>query len=122
MSEEKEDFNLFKVMFGKNFFAVMIGMIVFGFMDNAIMVIAGSAIDTWIQETFGFSSMFSAGLGNTLSDAVGVLSGSLVARMVYNSFGKVTEEDLGHHNMFIAAETIGIIIGCLIGLLPLAFL
>ena len=121
MDEQPRRFNLFGKVFSRNFVAVMAGMIVFGIMDNGIMVIAGTAIDEWLQDSFAFSSMFSAGLGNTLSDAVGVLSGSLVARAVYNAFGEVTKEDIGE-NTFIAAEVIGIIIGCLLGLFPLAFL
>ena len=55
----------------------MIGMVVFGIMDNGIMVIAGSSIDEYIS-SFGYSTMLSAGIGNTFSDAIGVLSGSLV--------------------------------------------
>ena len=65
--------------------------------------------------------MFSAGVGNTFSDAVGVLSGSIVARFVYSFFGEVEKEDIGH-SVFIAAETVGIMVGCLIGLIPLYFI
>lgn len=112
--------DLFRRIFSRSFFSVMIGMVVFGIMDNGIMVIAGSSIDEYIS-SFGYSTMLSAGIGNTFSDAVGVLSGSLVARMVWKSFGKVTEEDIGD-GMFLFGETLGIIVGCLIGLLPLAFI
>lgn len=110
----------FRIIFSRSFFSVMVGMVVFGIMDNGIMVLAGSSIDGYIS-ALGFSTMLSAGLGNTLSDAIGVLSGSLVARWVWKSFGKVTEEDIGD-GWFLFGETLGIIVGCLIGLLPLAFL
>lgn len=112
--------DLFKTIFSRSFLSVMVGMIVFGIMDNGIMVLAGSAIDDYIK-SFGYSTMLSAGIGNTFSDAVGVLSGSIVARMVWKSFGKVTEEDVGD-GVFLFGETLGIVVGCLIGLIPLAFI
>lgn len=118
--KEQEEFDLFRVMFSRSFFSVMVGMIVFGIMDNGIMVVAGSSIDEYIHQ-FGFSTMLSAGIGNTFSDAVGVMSGSLVARWVWKSFGKVQEEDIGS-GLFMFGETLGIVIGCLIGLIPLAFI
>jgi hypothetical protein len=114
-------FNLFNVVFFRQFAAVMTGMFVFGFVDNFILVIAGDMIDNTISSTFGFSTMFSAGLGNTLSDAIGVLLGSIMARLVYNLFGEVTKDDIGNKT-FLAAEVIGIIIGCLAGMTPLVFI
>jgi len=118
--EEKRKVDLFRTIFSRSFLSVMIGMIVFGIMDNGIMVLAGSAIDEYIK-TFGFSTMLAAGIGNTISDAVGVLSGSIVARMVWKKFGKVEEDEIGS-GMFLFGETLGIVVGCLIGLIPLAFI
>jgi hypothetical protein len=112
--------DLFRTIFSRSFFSVMVGMIVFGIMDNGIMILAGNSIDDWLK-TFGFSTMLAAGIGNTFSDAVGVLSGSLVARMVWKSFGKVEEEEIGS-GVLLFGETLGIVIGCIIGLLPLAFI
>ena len=112
--------DLFRTIFSRSFLSVMVGMVVFGIMDNGIMVLAGTSIDNYIK-TFGFSTMLAAGIGNTISDAVGVLSGSIVARMVWKSFGKVTEKDVGD-GVFLFGETLGIVLGCLIGLLPLAFI
>ena len=120
MSNNTSSPDLFKRIFSRSFFSVMVGMVVFGIMDNGIMVLSGTAIDDYIK-SFGFSTMLAAGIGNTFSDAVGVLSGSIVARMVWKSFGKVTEEDIGD-GVFLFGETFGIVIGCLIGLLPLAFI
>ena len=112
---------MIKRIFNRNFVAVAVGMFVFGFVDNFILVIAGEGIDQTISATFGFSTMFSAGLGNTLSDAVGVLSGSLIAKMVFNYFEEPTKEEVGE-KMYLFAETAGIVLGCLLGLLPLLFL
>lgn len=118
--KNNKTFNLFKVMFSKKFLAVMSGMFVFGLMDNGIMVLAGSAIDEWIQ-SFGFSTMFSAGLGNTFSDAIGVVSGSLVAKFVHDHLGEVDAKDIGK-TLFTIGEVVGIVLGCLFGLIPLAFI
>ena len=124
MKDNKKNTNnspdLFRTIFSRSFFSVMVGMIVFGIMDNGIMILAGNSIDDWLK-TFGLSTMLAAGIGNTFSDAVGVLSGSLVARMVWKSFGKVEEEEIGS-GVFLFGETLGIVIGCIIGLLPLAFI
>jgi hypothetical protein len=119
-NNNKNSPDLFRTIFSRSFLSVMVGMIVFGIMDNGIMVLAGSAIDDYIK-SFGYSTMLAAGIGNTFSDAVGVLSGSIVARMVWKSFGKVTEEDVGD-GVFLFGETLGIVVGCIIGLIPLAFI
>jgi len=118
---KEKSFDLFRVMFSGKFLAVMVGMVVFGIVDNGVMILAGDTIDKTISANFGFSTMASAGLGNTISDASGVLMGSVIANMVYNAFGKVEKEDIGK-KMFIFAETVGIIFGCLIGMTPLLFL
>ena len=113
--------NLFSMMYMRTFLTVMVGMFTFGFIDNFILIIAGETIDQTIAQTFGFSTMMSAGIGNTISDAFGVLSGSFMATIVYKLFGKVNEDD---HSpaMILTSQTIGIILGCLAGLIPLAFM
>jgi len=121
MSTNKKGFNLFSKVFLRDFTAVMVGMFFFGFIDNFILVIAGEAIDQTIAQSMGFSSMFSAGLGNTLSDAVGVLGGSMMAMVVVKMFGEV-DEDKYSQTMLITSQTIGIVLGCLAGLIPLAFM
>ena len=44
----------------------------FGFADNLIMILAGDAIDKSIGVTLGISTLAAAGLGNLLSDVVGI--------------------------------------------------
>jgi hypothetical protein len=51
---------------------VAIPMVGFGFMDNAIMILAGDAIDNSIGVTFGLSVLASAALGNLCSDVCGI--------------------------------------------------
>jgi hypothetical protein len=120
IQKKKKNFNLFSKVFLRDFTAVMVGMFFFGFIDNFILVIAGAYIDSIIS-TFGFSTMFSAGLGNTISDAVGVLGGSLMALIVVKMFGEVDETKYSQ-TILITSQTIGIILGCFAGLIPLAFI
>ena len=44
----------------------------FGFMDNAILIVAGDAIDTSLGVSLGISTMCAAAIGNTISDLVGI--------------------------------------------------
>ena len=113
--------DLFSIMYMRTFLTVMVGMFTFGFIDNFILVIAGEAIDQTIAQTWGFSSMMSAGIGNTISDFVGVISGSFMAALIYKLFGKV-EESEHSQAMILTSQSIGIVLGCLAGLIPLAFI
>ncbi|CAH8874705.1 unnamed protein product [Trichobilharzia szidati] len=44
----------------------------FGFLDNAIMIIAGEYIDLTFSAMLGISTMAAAGLGNLVSDLFGI--------------------------------------------------
>ena len=44
----------------------------FGFADNAVMIICGDYIDQTFGIMFGLSTLAAAGLGNTVSDVIGV--------------------------------------------------
>ncbi|CAG5090106.1 Oidioi.mRNA.OKI2018_I69.PAR.g12464.t1.cds [Oikopleura dioica] len=49
----------------------------FGFLDNFIMLIAGDAIESYFGTYFHISVLAAAGLGNTLSDTIGIVTGDL---------------------------------------------
>lgn len=51
----------------------------FGIMDNGIMIIAGDQIDMTLGAALGLSTMAAAGLGNLVSDIVGVSFSGLSA-------------------------------------------
>lgn len=53
----------------------------FGFVDNAIMIIAGDYIDVKLGVSLGISSMAAAGIGNTISDIAGLGLGNVVEDM-----------------------------------------
>lgn len=54
------------------FLASAIPFIVFGFLDNSIMLVAGEEIDARLGVNLGITMLASAGLGNTLADVIGV--------------------------------------------------
>ena len=120
MNNNKQPFNLFSKVFMRAFTAVMVGRFFFVFIDNFILIISGQEIDS-ARGSLGYSVLFRAGLGNTISDAVGVIGGSFMALMVVRMFGEVDQSKYSS-KMLIFAETVGIILGCLAGLIPLAFM
>ena len=88
----------------------LIGMsssIVFGIIDNGVMILGGDAIDGYITESLGLDTMTSAGLGNTLSDAVGVLCGGAVLAFLSENLGAPSAPST-------MQQFVGITIGCLI--------
>ena len=103
-------------------------MAVFGFIDNVILVLVGEVIDRSIAKTLGISTMAAAGLGNATSDAVGVLGQETVDK----ALDKVglgpsdVENDVPDTALekFVSTSggVIGIIVGCLVGMIPLLFM
>ena len=57
-------------------------MLVFGVVDNGLMILFGDIIDKTLSDTFNLSVMASAGWGNAISDAVSVLVASLIPEYI----------------------------------------
>lgn len=70
----------------------------FGFVDNAVMIIAGDYIDLTLGVSLGISSMAAAALGNTFSDIAGLGLGNVVEDMCAR---------LGLPNPKLTAEQVG---------------
>jgi len=116
------------------FVSKFVGSFVFGFIDNFIMVVAGGAIDAHIGGLIGGAvgstvntGMLAAGLGNTMSDAVGELASNSIESAM-DKMGldpqAVTDEEVAAGPLWMRfldkqASVIGIILGCLVGLFPL---
>ncbi|KAJ8606145.1 hypothetical protein CTAYLR_010728 [Chrysophaeum taylorii] len=101
--------------------------IIFGFLDNSIMLVAGDAIDSTIGLKFGLSAMACAAFGNVIADATGQLSGGTVDAVLrpYLPNPRLTtqQQTSGHvRATHTLASTLGIIVGCLAGCAPLLFL
>ena len=58
--------------------AAGIPFIGFGFADNFIMIIAGEQIDCSLGVRFGLSTLAAAGIGNLISDVVGLSLGEVI--------------------------------------------
>lgn len=110
------------------FIASAVPFVGFGFMDNFVMICAGDIIDSTLCVTFCFSTMAAAALGNTMSDVVGIYTGSMIEQ-VAERFGikepplSPEQRLLGSTKIWLyAGQIIGIVTGCFLGMVPLLFL
>ncbi|XP_037651560.1 transmembrane protein 65 [Sebastes umbrosus] len=100
----------------------------FGFLDNAIMIAAGTQIELSIGVTLGISTMAAAALGNLVSDLAGLgLAGyveSLVSKLGMNG-PDLTPKQVDMWQTRVSShmgKAIGVTIGCILGMFPLFFL
>ncbi|KAK4475272.1 hypothetical protein MN116_002344 [Schistosoma mekongi] len=97
----------------------------FGFLDNAIMIVAGEYIDMKFATLLGISTMAAAGLGNLVSDLFGIGLVGYVEKFIEKigiSVPPLTASQLACSSVrwsVAIGRIIGITIGCLLGLLPL---
>jgi len=68
----------------KNIFITTSAATTFGIIDNGVMILAGDRIDIVLSNYF--DTMTSAGIGNALSDMLGVLAGGLVLTTLQKFF------------------------------------
>tara|TARA_B100001094_G_scaffold293998_1_gene314279 strand:+ start:131 stop:640 length:510 start_codon:yes stop_codon:yes gene_type:complete len=95
---------------------VLLGMssgIVFGFIDNAGLWFGMDALNPFLETIPGIGDLTKAGLGNTFSDAIGAFAGTFAGIIIKGSIIELDEKI----PEFIWAEAIGVIIGCLLGIL-----
>ncbi|XP_071778443.1 transmembrane protein 65 [Centroberyx gerrardi] len=100
----------------------------FGFLDNAIMIAAGTQIELSIGVTLGISTMAAAALGNLVSDLAGLgLAGyveALVSRLGMQG-PDLTPKQVDMWQTKLSShmgKAIGVAIGCILGMFPLLFL
>ncbi|XP_048192242.1 transmembrane protein 65-like [Perognathus longimembris pacificus] len=99
----------------------------FGFLDNAIMIVAGTHIELSIGIIFGISTMAAAALGNLVSDLAGLgLAGyieALVSRLGL-SIPDLTPKQVDMWQTRVSThlgKAVGVTIGCILGMFPLIF-
>ncbi|XP_072304445.1 transmembrane protein 65 [Eucyclogobius newberryi] len=97
----------------------------FGFLDNAIMIAAGTQIELSIGVTLGISTMAAAALGNLVSDLAGLgLAGyveALASRLGMQG-PDLTPKQADMWQTRLSAhlgKAIGVFIGCVLGMFPL---
>ncbi|QDZ20910.1 EF-hand domain-containing protein [Chloropicon primus] len=100
----------------------------FGFVDNAIMLTAGSEIEKTLGVALGITTLAAAGLGNLISDVLGLGLADTIESQA-SKLG-VKEPRLAKAQLRLPAirmtramgATVGVTVGCLLGMLPLLFL
>ncbi|XP_041811457.1 transmembrane protein 65 [Chelmon rostratus] len=100
----------------------------FGFLDNAIMIAAGTQIELSIGVTLGISTMAAAALGNLVSDLAGLgLAGYVesLASKLGMQVPDLTPKQVDMWQTRLSSHMgkgIGVSIGCILGMFPLLFL
>lgn len=100
----------------------------FGFLDNAIMIAAGTQIELSIGLTLGISTMAAAALGNLVSDLAGLGLAGYVEALAARFGMQIPDLTPKQVDMWQTRVTshmgkaIGITIGCILGMFPLLFL
>lgn len=106
----------------------VIPFIGFGFLDNVIMILAGDVIDRNIGVLLGISTLAAAAWGNLFSDVFGLALAGYIEGFAVRFGMKTPDITPKQADMFITrfaaaiGRTVGIIIGCILGMLPLLFL
>jgi GAF domain-containing protein len=110
------------------FVSSAVPMVAFGFMDNMIMIQAGSYIDATFGATLGMATLAAAAMGQVVSDVSGVIFGSTVERLLQR-FGFSKPPCLSNaqrqlplvRNVTMVGMVVGVTIGCLLGASSLLF-
>ncbi|KAL9179591.1 hypothetical protein ACHAXT_008881 [Thalassiosira profunda] len=112
----------------------------FGIMDNAILLLAGEAIDVYLGVTLGISTMCAAAIGNIISDLSGVAFGTMIEDALIGWSKKIESWTKGRvklppmPNLSYEQRNLrsvrwssqlgcaaGLTIGCIVGMFPLLF-
>jgi hypothetical protein len=111
------------------FVASAVPMIGFGFMDNFIMIQAGSYIDSTLGVSLGLATLTAAAMGQVFSDVSGVVFGGTLERFLHK-FKMIRSPGLteaqrhltSSRNVAMAGSVVGVIVGCMLGACSLLFL
>lgn len=101
--------------------------VAFGFVDNTVLIHAGDAIDASVGVTFGLSSLAAAAMGQIASDTTGVLFGSTIenaaARLGFAAPRLTPAQRVLRVTQLTstAGKVLGVITGCVLGLVNLLF-
>ncbi|XP_017265481.1 transmembrane protein 65-like [Kryptolebias marmoratus] len=99
----------------------------FGFLDNCIMIVAGTQIELSIGVVLGISTMAAAALGNLVSDLAGLGLAGYVEALASRLGMQIPDLSPKQADMWqtrVSCHTgkaIGVGIGCLLGMFPLFF-
>lgn len=109
------------------FLATAIPMVGFGFVDNAVMISCGEFLEVKLGAAMAISTLAAAGLGNLISDVVGLGAGGAIeagaARLGFE-VPRLSAAQLAGRAATLTrhgASALGISIGCVLGMFPLLF-
>lgn len=97
-------------------------------MDNAILIIAGDAIDTSLGVVLGISTMCAAAIGNIVSDVAGIMLGTVVedcAAQLNMPTPNLTAAQRQLRSVRFANQfgcAVGLVVGCILGMFPLLWM
>ena len=111
------------------FIATAAPMVGFGFVDNAIMIAAGEVLEVQLGAAFCLSTLAAAGLGNLISDVVGLSAGGAIESAAERaglsaaaaSLSAAQAASRAAYYTRGTAAVLGISAGCLLGMFPLLF-
>ncbi|XP_070854366.1 transmembrane protein 65-like isoform X2 [Drosophila suzukii] len=110
------------------FFVNAVPFIAFGFLDNFIMIMAGEYIEYYLGHFITLSTMAAAGLGNTISDILGITMATYVengCQIMGLKQPKLTPAQFelkSSKRSSSYGRVVGITVGCLLGMCPLWFM
>ncbi|XP_037731148.1 transmembrane protein 65-like isoform X7 [Drosophila subpulchrella] len=110
------------------FFVNAVPFIAFGFLDNFIMIMAGEYIEYYLGHFITLSTMAAAGLGNTISDILGITMATYVengCQILGLKQPKLTPAQFelkSSKRSSSYGRVVGITVGCLLGMCPLWFM
>lgn len=105
----------------RHFICCAVPMVGFGFMDNTILIRAGDAIDNALGDEFGLTGLECAAAGQVLSDFSGVLFGGVIESLSRRFILPPALSEAQHllritQVVGVAGASIGVIIGCTLGM------
>eukprot|EP00099_Drosophila_melanogaster_P001028 NP_001036408.1 uncharacterized protein Dmel_CG17715, isoform F [Drosophila melanogaster] len=110
------------------FFVNAVPFIAFGFLDNFIMIMAGEYIEYYLGHFITLSTMAAAGLGNTISDILGITmatyveNGCQILGLKQPNLTPAQFELKSSKRSSSYGRIVGITVGCLLGMCPLWFM
>jgi len=100
------------------FWSAAIPMVGFGFMDNFIMITAGSAIDNSLGVHLGMATMTAAAIGQVVSDVSGVVFGDTLSKVFNVAPANLTKAQSKLKlvsRIKLTGGVLGVTAGCILG-------
>lgn len=108
------------------FLSACIPMVGFGFMDNFIMITAGTAIDNSLGVHMGLATMTAAAIGQVVSDVSGVVFGDTLSKVFKVAPAKLSSAQKTSKltrsivsRLRLSGAVIGVVAGCTLGAVAL---